>query len=66
MSATRVTKKSKGQRISYPLTLEPELAQRVETAAAKVKLSRADVMRLSIERGIDLLVDQLTLPKSAV
>ena len=51
--------------VTYPLRLSKALDQKVTDAAAKTTLSKQDVMRLSIERGLDILIAQLPTPASA-
>lgn len=41
------------------LKLTPEIRARVRAAVSATGLKQADVMRLAIERGIDVLVKQL-------
>ena len=48
--------------VSVPLRLSSELEEKIAKASEKTKLAKQDVMRLSLERGIDILVDQLTKP----
>jgi hypothetical protein len=44
---------------TIPLRLPEDLAAEVERAAAETRLSRQDVMRLAIERGVAILLAQL-------
>lgn len=44
----------------YSMRLSPELLARIDHAVGATGLKKVDVIRLSIERGIDLLVTQLT------
>ena len=64
MSSKRTAKKQPA-RVNVPLTMNPDLAAKVDEAAAKTRLSKQDVMRLSIERGIEVLVSQLTSSPAA-
>lgn len=45
---------------SIPVRLSADLEQKIEAAAEQVKLSKQDVMRLSLERGLEVLIRQLT------
>lgn len=53
-------KPSKPERVNVPLAMPAELDARITEAARRVKLSKQDTMRLSLERGLDVLVRQLT------
>ena len=44
---------------SVTLRIPETLDQKVDATAAEVSLSRADVMRLSLDRGMDVLLAQL-------
>jgi predicted transcriptional regulator len=57
MSSKRTVKKA---RTVTPLTLDVELDAKVSKAAATTKLSKQAVMRMSIERGLDILLSQLS------
>lgn len=58
MSTKRTAKKA--ARTVTPLSLDAELDSKVSKAAATTKLSKQAVMRMSIERGLDILLDQLS------
>ena len=45
---------------NVPLRVPDELAEQIDEAARATKLSKQDVMRLSMERGLGILVKQLT------
>lgn len=47
-------------RVNVPLSMPKTLEARVEETAERVKLSKQDVMRLSMERGLAVLEQQLT------
>jgi hypothetical protein len=51
--------RAKQDRVTYPLVMERPLDTRITKAAAKVGISKQAVMRLSIERGLDVLLAQL-------
>jgi hypothetical protein len=53
-------KTHKSGRRPVPLSMPEELEVKIEAAAAQIKLSKQDVMRLSMERGLDVLIAQLT------
>ena len=48
--------------MNVPIRMPVELEAKIDAAAEKVKLSKADTMRLAIERGLDVLIAQLTTP----
>jgi tetrahydromethanopterin S-methyltransferase subunit A len=50
------------EKVVVPITLSRELEDKIIKASAAVKLSKQDTMRLSMERGIEILVKQLTGP----
>lgn len=53
--------KTTGRGTSVPLMMPPELEAKIEDARKKLPmLSKQDVMRLSLERGLSILVTQLT------
>lgn len=56
MSTKRTAKKS---RIVTPLSLDLDLDSKVSKAAKQTKLSKQAVMRMSIDRGLDVLIAQL-------
>lgn len=58
----RRTKKAKPAGVHVPLRMSAELEAKVESASEKVNLSKQDVMRLAIERGLEVLITQLTTP----
>lgn len=47
---------------SIPLRMPQELKTKVDQASDKLNLAQQDVMRLSLERGLEILVAQLTTP----
>lgn len=47
-------------RVTYPLAMEKPLYARVAKVADKTGMSRQVVMHMSIERGLDVLMNQLT------
>lgn len=51
--------KTKPRRVIYPLTMEGPLYEKVGKAAEKHGMSRQAVMRLSVERGLEVLAQQL-------
>jgi predicted DNA-binding protein len=51
---------SKTLKINTLLTLEKELENKISQAAKETGLSKQAVMRLSIERGLNVLVAQLS------
>jgi hypothetical protein len=63
MSTTpKNTAKPQDKTVVMPLRITPELAQSLADASEKTKLSQQDVARLSLARGIDMLISQLTTP----
>lgn len=46
---------------SVPLRVPAELDDRIEAARETTKLSKQDLMRLSMDRGLDLVVAALSL-----
>lgn len=59
MSERRSDKK-KAAVVNVPIRMPATLEAQIEAAAEKVKLSKQDTMRLAIERGLDVLIAQLT------
>jgi hypothetical protein len=47
-------------RTQVPLSLPEDLADKVDAAAAEVGLSKQDTMRLALERGLPVLLAQLS------
>lgn len=45
---------------NVPLRMPADLDDLIERAKEKTGLAKQDVMRLSLDRGIDILVEQLT------
>lgn len=45
---------------NVPLRMTADLDDLIERAKEKTGLSKQDVMRLSLNRGLDILVEQLT------
>ena len=62
---TTAKKQPRKAPVTYPLRLSEDLHNKVAAASATTSLSKQDIMRLSIERGLDILVSQLTSPASA-
>ena len=58
----RKPKKTKADQVHVPLRMPADLDAKVDAASARTKLSKQDVMRLALERGIDVLIAQLTTP----
>jgi hypothetical protein len=58
-------KAKKGTGMSVPVHMPAELQEKIESAAGQVRLSKQDVMRLAIERGLDVLITQLTTVPAA-
>ena len=56
MSTKRTATKG---RVVTPLALDLELDRKVTKAAKTTKLSKQAVMRMSIDRGLDVLIAQL-------
>jgi hypothetical protein len=56
MSDRRTKKPS---RRPVPLSMPEDLEEKIEQVSDQVKLSKQDVMRLSMERGLPVLVAQL-------
>lgn len=46
--------------ISVPVRMPSDLDDLIEQAGERTGLSKQDVMRLSLDRGLDILVEQLT------
>lgn len=57
MSAKKDARKP--QSVSLPLRMPVDLDQRVTAAAAEIGLSKQDTIRLSLERGLGILMEQL-------
>ncbi len=45
--------------VSVPVRLSPDLDAKIDEASRATNLSKQDVMRLSLERGLKVLVTQL-------
>lgn len=45
-----------------PIRLPEPLVRKLDEAATQTQLKRSDVMRMSIERGVDVLLEQLGHP----
>lgn len=52
--------KSADKHVSVPIRMPATLETKITEATAKTGLAKQDVMRLSLERGIDILIAQLT------
>jgi hypothetical protein len=63
MSARRATnnelEKGAAASVNVPLRMPADLLKQIDAAAAEVKLSKQDVMRLALERGLKVLLVQL-------
>lgn len=46
--------------VSVPVRVPVDLDNRITEASSTTRLAKQDVMRLSMERGLDILVAQLT------
>ena len=46
--------------VNVPIKISADLNAAIGDAARQVKLSKQDVMRLSMERGLSILIAQLT------
>ena len=44
---------------SVPLKLTPKLDKKVEAAMSETGLKKSDILRMSLERGVDVLLAQL-------
>lgn len=53
------TKRARHKTVSHLLTVDPKLDSKIRDAAIKTKLSKQSVMRMSLDRGIDVLLTQL-------
>lgn len=51
--------------ISIAVRMPKELDQLITATAAEVKLSKQDTIRLSLERGVEILKKQLAMPGAA-
>jgi len=60
MSTKRAAKKT----VNHLLSMDRDLDAKVRAAAKKTRLSNQSIMRMSLDRGIDVLLSQL-LEKSA-
>lgn len=47
---------------THSIRLDADLTARIDQAVETTRLKKVDVLRLSIERGLDTLVAQLTSP----
>lgn len=48
--------------VSIPVRMSVELDALITTTAEQVKLSKQDTIRLSVERGLEILKRQLAMP----
>lgn len=48
--------------VSIPVRMPVELDQLITDTAVEVKLSKQDTIRLSLERGVEILKRQLAMP----
>ncbi len=46
--------------MAMPVKLTPEIDAKVIAAAQKTGLKKSDIVRMSVERGVDVLLAQLT------
>jgi len=60
MSERHDNERRKPSKVQVPLAMPEELASQVDAAAAAVGLSKQDTMRLALERGLPVLIAQLT------
>lgn len=51
---------------SISIRVPRDLEDKIDEAAVKTRLAKQDVMRLGLERGIEVLVAQLTQPLPGV
>ncbi len=58
------TKRSAKKTVNHLLSMDRDLDAKVRAAAKKTRLSNQAIMRMSLDRGIDVLLSQL-LEKSA-
>lgn len=58
-------KERRTDRVTVPLAMPVELETKITDAARMVKLSKQDTMRLSLERGLAVLLEQLAAQPSA-
>jgi hypothetical protein len=59
------SERRKPGKVQVPLALPVELAEQIDEASVAVKLSKQDTMRLALERGLPVLLAQLTGPVAA-
>jgi hypothetical protein len=52
--------KTVDKHVNVPIRMPSTLETKITEATAKTGLAKQDVMRLSLERGIDILIAQLT------
>ena len=50
---------SRNLTFAVPVKLTPAIDKKVEDAAAETGLKKSDVIRMAVERGIDVLLSQL-------
>lgn len=53
------TKRAHKKTVNHLLILDSKLDSKLRDAAAKTHLSKQSVMRMSLDRGIDILLSQL-------
>lgn len=56
----------KSERVTVPVSMTSALDEKIEEAARRVGLSKQDTMRLSMERGLSVLISQLTTEAPAM
>lgn len=56
---SKKTSQRRPESVSVPVRLSTELDAKIDQASRSTNLSKQDVMRLSLERGLKVLVSQL-------
>ncbi len=56
---TRTKPATRNLSTSVPVKLTPAIVSKVDAAAKETGLKKSDVLRMSIERGVDVLLAQL-------
>ena len=61
------TNKSTSRQLSKPVSLKltPQVESKLLEASTQTGLKRSDILRMSVDRGIDVLIGQLTTIKKA-
>lgn len=67
MSSKSPAKKSVSRNLTfaYPVKLTPAIDAKVVAAAKETGLKKSDVIRMSLERGVDVLLTQLSSSPNA-